>query len=473
MGDALDASEQALMNFEVSTVHDAFLQAIEDNQGTSGDVPVVIPNSPPRGDNCNDIAWTSAYPQLTQMQHQYYGDTRTLARKWPSLVAYQEHLIAAATGGDPEDGGAYVGLAVCDRFKDWLCGNAQSCCSGCQVRSPGGNSSSCSPKSSSGDSGSCPVGAEMGGFNYVLGLRAMSDIATVLGNSSAATRYSTLAQTGTTEFQKFFWNETVQRYGGDLGAIQSLTLPALKIGAPPAALLPVVVKTLNDDLVERTNYTLRVGAVTSKILLNVLSENGLHETALRTATGTVEPSWGWWWQQGLTTCAEAFPNTRAADGTGSPHGTLNHIFLCGGIGHWYWKHLVGLTPTSPGFATVRIAPKVHDTLGPKSVGGEFLSPKGGIVSNWTITGNGAAAGVALDVSLPVGVSAATIVVPKPTTGGHPSASAVIKLGGTTIWDGTKLVGKPPAGIKSATDEPAGVAIETTNGIFEFASTRAA
>ena len=35
---------------------------------------------------------------------------------------------------------------------------------------------------------------------------------------------------------------------------------------------------------------LRVGAVTSKGLLNVLSENGLHETALRTGTGTNSPS---------------------------------------------------------------------------------------------------------------------------------------------------------------------------------------
>eukprot|EP01052_Picozoa_sp_SAG31_P058021 SAG31_NODE_17497_length_668_cov_1.583480_1_plen_88_part_10 len=88
----------------------------------------------------------------------------------------------------------------------------------------------------------------MGGFSYVLGLRAMAAMAAVLGNSSAAARYATLAERGTTEFHTFFFNKTVQRYGGDLGAIQSLTLPALEIGAPPAALRSTVLKTLNDDL---------------------------------------------------------------------------------------------------------------------------------------------------------------------------------------------------------------------------------
>ena len=114
-------------------------------------------------------------------------------------------------------------------------------------------------------------------------------------------------------------------------------------------MMSAVVKTLEDDFATLTNFTPRVGAVTSKIILNVLSENGLHRTALRAATATTMPSWGWWWTQNATTCWEAFPGGGA---------TRNHIFLCGGIGHWMWKHLVGLDRTTPGFATVRIAPKI-------------------------------------------------------------------------------------------------------------------
>eukprot|EP01043_Picozoa_sp_COSAG02_P063197 COSAG02_NODE_8897_length_2405_cov_2.497398_2_plen_168_part_00 len=66
-------------------------------------------------------------PQIMAMQHQYYGNVRTLERKWPSLVRYQENLITTA---ESASGNAtqHEGLAVCDQFKDWLCGNAQSCC---------------------------------------------------------------------------------------------------------------------------------------------------------------------------------------------------------------------------------------------------------------------------------------------------------------------------------------------------------
>jgi hypothetical protein len=43
MGDALDASEQAMYNFDTLSMHTQFMQMIEDNQGATGDVPVVIP----------------------------------------------------------------------------------------------------------------------------------------------------------------------------------------------------------------------------------------------------------------------------------------------------------------------------------------------------------------------------------------------------------------------------------------------
>ena len=46
----------------------------------------------------------------------------------------------------------------------------------------------------------------------------------------------------------------------------SVSLPALEIGAPPTtALRESVLQTLQYDLAQRTNYTLRVGAVTSKV----------------------------------------------------------------------------------------------------------------------------------------------------------------------------------------------------------------
>ena len=124
-----------------------------------------------------------------------------------------------------------------------------------------------------------------------------------------------------------------------------------------------------------------------------------------------------------------------------------------------WKCLVGLTATSPGFRTVRIAPRL-DALGPISLAAEFRSPVGAIRSSWAVS----AAGVTLSVALPVGVGSATIIVPKPTV---PAKVTVVRLGGTVVWDGAKLVCKP-SGITGATDMVEGVLFEATNGVYAFA-----
>ena len=277
----------------------------------------------------------------------------------------------------------------------------------------------------------------------------MADMAVALGNHTAESRYTSLAEAARLAFHARFYNPSLEAYGGDAGAVQTLTTPALLVGSAPPSLVPQLVRTLEEDLA-RTNYTPRVGAVTSRILLNVLSENGLHEAALRAATTTQEPSWGHWWSQNATTCFEAWANAPMLP----DQGTLNHVFLCGGIGHWMWKHLVGLVPSAPGFAQVTVAPKTDGNAGPRSVSGTFLSPRGAIYAAWALgntsmqhdaveTSKGSStvhettnavsmhsgtasrkysgvstktknvSTVSLDVTLPVGVQGGLVVVPKP------------------------------------------------------------
>ena len=89
------------------------------------------------------------------------------------------------------------------------------------------------------------------------------------------------------------------------------------------------------------------------------------------------------------------------------------IFLCGGVGEWFWKKLVGLTPTSSGFSTVNIKPQLDVDHGPRFLKGVYSSANGVISSSWSISTGVQDANVSLSVTLPVGVHAAEIVVPKP------------------------------------------------------------
>jgi hypothetical protein len=227
--------------------------------------------------------------------------------------------------------------------------------------------------------------------------------------------YDSLARNATAAFYTTFYNAKFGAYGRDAGAVQGLTLPALVIGSP---LTPEIAKKqlalLEEDIgspgLGQEPCTLRVGAVTSKVLLGVLSSNGLHDT-LKLATQTAAPSCGallvHCWQNNATTCWENWPSNSgypAPSGSGYPPGanpqkTRNHIFLCGGLGEWYSRHLTGLTPTSPAFATIRIAPKVRPNLGPQTAQGSFKSVRGVISSKRALV-------------VPTGVNSATIQVRK-------------------------------------------------------------
>eukprot|EP01047_Picozoa_sp_COSAG01_P021424 COSAG01_NODE_1242_length_11084_cov_178.815112_1_plen_67_part_00 len=58
-------------------------------------------------------------------------------------------------------------------------------------------------------------------------------------------------------------------------------------------------------------------------------------------------------------------------GTGA-RGSRNHIFLCGGVSEWQWKHLAGIQATAPGFSAVAIAPRPDGAEGPSRCGGRYV-----------------------------------------------------------------------------------------------------
>jgi hypothetical protein len=61
------------------------------------------------------------------------------------------------------------------------------------------------------------------------------------------------------------------------------------------------------------------------------------------------------------------------------------------------------------------------------------------------------------------VGSATIVVRKPTARGVPAKVAIVWLGGTVMWYGAELVGKPSR-ITKARDVVEGVMFEATSGV---------
>jgi alpha-L-rhamnosidase len=145
-------------------------------------------------------------------------------------------------------------------------------------------------------------------------------MAQAIENHSAVFHYQALAEEATRAFHSVFYTAALNAYGGDSGEVQSLTVPALTIGsAPPGPIVSTLVASLAKDVQDRG---LGVGSVTAKSLLNVLSDNGRHDLALRLATQTAQPSWGYWLTQNATTCWETWSGPESGG-----QGSRNHIFL--------------------------------------------------------------------------------------------------------------------------------------------------
>lgn len=135
----------------------------------------------------------------------------------------------------------------------------------------------------------------------------MAVSADVLGKSSDATHYRSLASAARPAFHKRFYNVTAGLYNGgyDLDA-QTLTAAPLALGnVIPQALLAGVLTALDKNLAS-FDYHLTYGSVGAKHLLPQLSANGMFAAAMQIATQRTYPGFGHWLSLGATSCWESW-----------------------------------------------------------------------------------------------------------------------------------------------------------------------
>ena len=138
------------------------------------------------------------------------------------------------------------------------------------------------------------------------------------------------------------------------------------------------------------------------------------------------------------------------------------------MSEWMWKHIAGISPSSPAFATVSIRPRVDCKLGPAAVQASLLTPHGKLEVQWQRMAGGA---VHLNVTVPVGVRA-SVHVPKPCLSGRQSVR--VTESGDTLWPrGTKSsasTGSMPGGVDMARQTAdGGVQVEVGAGAYKFAA----
>jgi hypothetical protein len=161
-----------------------------------------------------------------------------------------------------------------------------------------------------------------------------------------------------------------------------------------------------DNLVERIETLFRghipTGLVGAQFLMRTLTRIGRPDLALRFATQTDYPSWGYMVQNNATTIWELWNGNTADPAMNSQ----NHVMLLGDLLTWYFENLAGIksSETATGFRHLIMEPTL--IAGLDSVEASHASPYGPIASKWNVVERT----FTWDISVPVNVTA-TISVP--------------------------------------------------------------
>jgi len=368
--DAHIAIDLALLNFDGITFYEKWMNDFIDNQRENGMISGIIPSSGWGFGDWPGPVWDAALFIIPNALYDYYGETRSIERLYPTMLKYLDYLKSKET-----DGG-YLSFGL----GDWVYYKAQT---------PNEYTST---------------------LYYYHDYMLMARFARLLGKD--ATPYQQKAKQLKELINARFFNIETGIYANGTQTAQAV---ALYMDIVPEWKEQLVADNLNKTVAEN-NYFLDFGLLGTKTVPAMLSKYGYVESAYKMATKTEAPSWGYWVEtQGYSTLAETWllsPEFRDA--------SINHVFM-GDISAWMYNILAGinLDKENPGFQNIIIRPYFVKEL--DWVNGEYNSVRGLIKSEWKREGND----IKLTVTIPAG-STATIYTDKEYKVGSGTYNYIIK-----------------------------------------------
>jgi alpha-L-rhamnosidase len=334
-----------------------------DSQYANGKVPDVAPEYPAWSGGFEDSpAWGSSSIRIPWWVYQLYGDTAILQSQYTTAKNYLAYLQTKASGN-------LIGYGL----GDW----------GTPVTNNTQLVESC---------------------QYYEDAITMQQWATVLGNTTDATTYATLAGNIKTAFNTAYFNSTNHNYGSQ----QTDNAMPLYLGMAPAGEENNVLNALIAS-VTSAGYHVNCGEIGHRYMLQALTKYNRDDVVHQMITITSQPGFGYWASIGKTTTPEYW------DGGGSQqHCMMDHI------NEWFANSVAGIIPAKPGYEEISIRPSVMANTTSAQYSLETI--RGTVVSNWTKNGNN----WALNVTIPANSTAKVYI---PTFG----------CNGVTITEGTTLI----------------------------------
>jgi hypothetical protein len=340
--------------YDVAAYYRELLRNMADDQTSNGLVPDIAPEYVVfSGGFRDDPNWGSTLVISAWQLYQTYNDITTLSTYYPNMQKYLAYLQSQASGNLLNYG-----------LGEWAA---------IDTSTPAGITST---------------------YGYYQVALTMSRIATVLGKTSDATTYATLAQQIGNAFNAKYFNAAKNTYSGGSQADDAL---ALDMGIVPIQYRQAVLQHLVNSI-KANGYHVTVGEIALPSLIRSLAQGGYSDIVYAIATRTTYPSYGYLVQSGATSLTEYWDG---ANGTGSQ----DH-FMLGSINEWFNSYLGGLRadPSAVGYNKLIICPAVVGDL--LSATSTYNTPYGQASSSWTRSGPT----LSLQVQIPVNATA-TVMLP--------------------------------------------------------------
>lgn len=328
-GDLFCTIESFAYNMDMHNFYRKVLQDFEDDQRPLGGIPETAPfvglyDKGP-GDKSGPLGWQLGYPYLVEKLYEFYGDKAVVKKYYPSLQKQLKFLMNNAKG---------------DLYDEDI-----------------SDHESLEEKPEA-------LTASLFYYHHIL---LMERFAKLLDKPAEAQRYEGLALTVKKAILKRFYKGN-GRFDNETQAAQVFPLWYQMLSGTDKSKTVDGMKTAFE---KKGNHN-HSGIFTTKMMLDVLRAEGENELAYTIANQKEFPGWGHMIEKGATTIWETWQYSDDVFSQNHP--------MFGSVTEWFYRSLLGINSTSPGFQTFMIKPFPASDL--QFARGYYDVPGGRIVCDW-------------------------------------------------------------------------------------------
>jgi len=380
--DMVVSTEAFMYNYDMAQFYAKAVRDFANEQRPEGGITEIAPFTGIAdrgyGDQSGPLGWQLGFPFLQKKLYEFYGDKRIIENNYEAFLRQMDFLQSKAVN--------YLFY--------WDISDHEAL-------------------------DTKPEALTAGAFYYHHAL-LMAEFSTILGKKENSDKYTKLADNiKKALIRKYLVNGTGRFDNGT----QSAQLFALWYQLAPDR--PAALQTLWQEF-ERHDMHISTGIFSTKYLFDVLREEDQNELAYQLANQRDYPGWGHMLNEGATTLWETWAYPERAPSQNHP--------MFGSIDEWFYRSILGINPTAPGFASIQIKPQPAGDL--TWAKGSYNSIRGNIISDWKIQGKK----YSLKVSIPANIKAEVWIRCKENgplkENGNPVTKVVYKNGYAIVETGS-------------------------------------